>query len=270
MKRKHDFIPRKAKIIKKIPLSPDSVGFRLEMTDKKPFNFRPGQFVLLSVLGFGEVPIGITTSPDEKRYFEVAVRSAGMVTKKICSLTEGDVIGVNGPFGNGFPLDRIKGKDLVIIAGGIGIFPLRSLIHHVKDKGIVSSLTILLGSSCPEALAYKEEYGRWRKYCDVRITVDECSPSWKENKGRITELFDIVDVKRGSVIIACGPPIMYDPIIKRYAGKTVAESDLYFMLERRMHCGIGKCQHCTCGKEYVCLDGPVFSYDRIKYNKEAL
>jgi sulfhydrogenase subunit gamma (sulfur reductase) len=256
--KEHSYIPRVAVICERRSLSRDSVGLRLSVKDKKPFNFQPGQFVMLSVFGFGEIPIGITSSPDEKGYFEVAIRSVGMVSQKICALSVGDEIGVNGPFGNGFKLSSLKGKDIVIISGGIGLFPIRSLIHHVGlNKKIVKSLTILIGSKSPESLLFRDEYKKWGKFASVQVT------------GMITKLFDRVDVKRGAVMIVCGPPVMYRSVIDRYAGKRISDTDLYFLLERRMKCGIGKCQHCTCGNLYVCSDGPIFSYDKIKYNDEA-
>lgn len=268
--REYNYIPRIAKITKRYSLSRDCIGLRLVLKDRKPFNFRPGQFVMLSVYGFGEIPVGITTSPDEPGYFEVAIRFVGMVSQKICALSVGDEIGVNGPNGTGFQLSALKGKDVVIISGGIGLFPLRSLIHHVElNKKLVKSLTILIGSKCPDDLLYRDEYKKWEKFANVQLTVDECDSKWDGCVGMITKLYDRVDVKRGSVMIVCGPPVMYQSVIDRYAGKRVSDSDIYFMLERRMKCGIGKCQHCTCGKFYVCLDGPIFSYKEIKYNDEA-
>jgi sulfhydrogenase subunit gamma (sulfur reductase) len=268
--REHSYTPRDAKIIERWSLTPDSVGLRLKLSDRKPFVFRPGQFVMLSVLGFGEIPIGITTSPDEKGYFEVAVRGTGMVSRKICGLKVGDTIGINGPLGNGFPMAEMASKDVVIITGGIGLFPLRSLIHHLLiNKKIVKSLTILIGARSPRYLLYTDEYKKWAKEFDLHVIVDKAEGKWEGPVGRITKLYDRSNIKRGSIVIVCGPPVMYGSVIDRFAGKSIAETDLYFMLERRMKCGIGKCQHCTCGKFYVCLDGPIFSYNRIKYNDEA-
>lgn len=268
--RSHDYIPRKVKIMEKNALTEKVVGLRLKFLDKKPFDFHPGQFVMLSVSGFGEIPIGITTSPKEKGFFEVAVSSVGMVSQKICSLSVGDTLGVSGPFGNGFYLPAIKGKDVVMISGGFGLAPLRSLIHHIaRTKGVVKSLTILSGAKTPKNLLYRDEYEEWEKFASVNLTVDICDSNWKQCKGMITKLFDLVNIKAGSVMLVCGPPMMYESVIKRFAGKRISDHDLYFLLERRMKCGIGKCQHCTCGKLYVCIDGPVFSYEKIKYNNEA-
>ncbi len=268
--KEHSYIPRTGKITERKPLRDDVVSLQIKFTERKPFNYHPGQFILLGVNGFGEVPIGITTSPNEKGHIEVAVRKVGMVTSKLCSLSIGDRVGVNGPFGNGFPLDKVKNKDVVIMSCGLGLAPLRSFIHHVgKDKKFVKSLTIMNGARCPEQLLYEDEYKKWKKYAEVHNTVDSCGPEWRGCIGNITKLFDRVNIKRGSVIITCGPPVMFPSIIERYAGKSVSDKDMYFLLERKMKCGIGKCQHCTCGKLYVCLDGPVFSYYDLKYNDEA-
>lgn len=264
-----DYIPQKGKIIERKALTSDTVGFRIKLLGK-PFHFIPGQFVLLSVPGFGEVPIGITSSPSNHSEIEVAVRSVGTVTKKICDLTVGDTIGVSGPFGNGLPLSKLKNRDVVIISGGLGLPPLRSFILHLKEHPkFVKSLKILNGAKTPEDLLYGDEYSDWLKFSELHLTVDTCGPEWKGCTGLITELFNHTSVKKGSVMLVCGPPVMFKAVIDRYAGKRVAEDDLYLFLERRMHCGIGKCQHCTCGKEYVCLNGPVFSYSRLKYNEEA-
>ncbi len=266
----HNYIPQKAKVVERESLSPDCLGLKIRFPKNYQFNFHPGQFVMVSVPGFSEVPIGITTAPD-KNDFEIGVRSAGTVTKKIVSLMVGDDIYINGPFGNGFPLQKMKGKNIVIIAAGIGIFPLRSLIRYLgNNKKIFKSLTIFVGSKCPESLIYKKEYKEWEKFAKVYTTVDSCGPTWDGCIGNITTLFDKNKINKGSLMIACGPPIIYKSIINRYVGKSIAENDLYFMLERKMKCGVGKCQHCTCGELYVCTDGPVFSYDQIKYNTEAL
>lgn len=268
--KQHSYIPRPAKIIERKSLSEDVVSLRIKFTDRKPFNFIPGQFVMLSVFGFGEVPVGIATSPKEKGYIEVAVRAAGLVTRKICALEVGDSVGVGGPFGNGFPMAKIKNRDVVIITGGIGLPPLRSLIRHIERcPECVKSLTIIHGDRTEERLLYRDEYPEWEKFAGFHLTVEDCGAKWQGCVGNITKLFEKAEIKRGLVIITCGPSIMYPAIATRYAGKTVAEADLYFLLERRMKCGIGKCQHCTCGELYVCLDGPLFSYDQLKYNPEA-
>lgn len=266
----YNYLPRRAKIVERKLLRGDVVSLRLFPEGNGPFNFIPGQFVMISLDGYGEVPIGITTSPEEDGAFEVAVRSVGLVTEKIYALREGDKVDFKGPFGNGFPMAKIKGRDLVIVAGGIGLFPLRSLIRHLGiHDGHVKSLTILNGAKNPNELLYSNEYSGWQKFAKLFLAVDHCDDSWQGCVGQITELFKIAPIKKGSVMIVCGPPVMYSAVADYFAGKRIAERDLYFLLERRMKCGIGKCQHCTCGTYYVCLDGPIFSYDKIKYIEEA-
>jgi NAD(P)H-flavin reductase len=268
--KSHNYLPRRARVIKREVLCDETVSLRLEFCDKKPFLFHPGQFVMLSVLGFGEVPIGITTAPHEKGYIEVAIHAVGMVTKKIWGLRVDDEVGINGPFGNGFPLEVIRGRDVVLISGGVGLAPLRSLIRHLKETRLEKSLSIVYGARCSEKLIYKKDYKEWEDFASVHLTVDQPEPNCKFNKGNIIALIDKIEIPKGAVMIVCGPPPMIDVLIGRYAGKRIAEKDLFLLLERRMKCGVGKCQHCTCGEEYVCLDGPVFSYQRLKYNKEAL
>ncbi len=268
--KNHSYIPRPAKVLDRYPLGDEVVGLRLKLTDHKAFHYKPGQFVMISLNGQGEVPLGIANAPKEKGVIEVAVRSEGGVTTRLCALSVGDAVGVNGPFGNGFDLARLKGKDVAIIAGGIGLPPLRSLIEHIgKNNSLVKSLTVLIGARSEENLLYRQDYKDWSRFAKVYQTLESCDPDWEGSTGNVTKLFELASLKRGAALITCGPPGMYPEVIRRYAGKSVADQDLYFLLERRMNCGVGKCQHCTCGELYVCLDGPVFSYDQIKYNPEA-
>jgi NAD(P)H-flavin reductase len=266
--KSYSYIPEMVKIIARVPLSEDMVMLRV----KRPadFNFLPGQFVLVSVFGFGEVPIGVASSPSEKKYLELCIRSAGTVTKKICSLDAGDEVGLNGPFGNGFPMTKIKGRDIVVVAGGMGIFPLRSLILLLgENKNQFKSLTVITGARTPAKLCFSSEYPVWGKFAKVFATVDSGDKAWRGEVGQITSLYKKAGVTKGSVMIVCGPTAMCPSIIENFAGKNVKEEDLYFDLERRMECGIGKCQHCTCGKDYTCLDGPTFSFKELKNNIEA-
>jgi sulfhydrogenase subunit gamma (sulfur reductase) len=267
--RNRNYIPRVGKITKRVGLSETTVGLSIKLSGA-PFSFVPGQFVMVSVFGFGEIPAGIASPPSQKRTIDIAVRKMGTVSDKICGLEVENEIGISGPFGNGLPFSKLKGKDIVIIAGGLGLPPLRSFINHIgENPKLVKSLTIFYGAKSPSELLYRDEYDSWAKFARMEPIVDSKDASWKGNTGLITKLFSKVEVKPGSVMLVCGPPVMFKPVIDHYAGKRVAEDDLYLFLERKMHCGIGKCQHCNCGKEYVCLDGPIFPYSRLKYNEEA-
>jgi NAD(P)H-flavin reductase len=165
-------------------------------------------------------------------------------------------------------MGKIKGRDVILVAGGIGLFPLRSLILQQGEKKLAKSLTILTGGRDPQHLAFRDEYRSWGKFARVLTTVDTCNKSWGGCIGNLTKLYGETFEKE-SVMIVCAPPVVNGTVISRFVGKEVTEGDLYFDLERRMKCGIGKCQHCTCGKEYTCLDGPVFSYLELKNNYEA-
>jgi sulfhydrogenase subunit gamma (sulfur reductase) len=267
--KNRNYIPITGKITKKVGLTDDTVGLTIRIPGA-PFTFVPGQFVMVSVLGFGEIPVGISSSPSSKKEIEIAVRRLGTVSDKICGLEVGEEIGLSGPFGNGLPMSKLRGKNVVIVAGGLGMPPLRSFIKHIgENPKYVKSLTILNGARSSKELLYRDEYPEWSKFSKLELTVDTCGKDWTGCVGQITALFPKVKVKPGSVMLVCGPPVMFKPIIDQYAGKRVAEDDMYLFLERRMHCGIGKCQHCTCGKEYVCLDGPIFPYSKLKYNEEA-
>lgn len=264
-----NYIPREANIVAKKSLSNDTVGFSIRLKGAKPFTFLPGQFIMLSRLGFGSIPVGIASSPGEKQ-LDVAVRKVGEVTSGLASLEVGDTIGVAGPFGNGLSLSKLKSKDVVIVAGGLGIPPLRGFIKAIgENPKLVKSLTILIGAKTPGDLLYREDFRAWEGFATVYQTVDKAGANWTGETGLITKLFEKVRVKKGSAMLVCGPPQMFETIVKMFAGKRVPESDLYLFLERKMVCGVGKCQHCTCGKNYICLDGPVFPYAAIKYNDEA-
>lgn len=249
--------------------------FTIEMPEGVPFVHRPGQFVEVSILGVGEAPISISSSPSRSRTsFEICVRRVGRLTNVIHGLVPGDLIGIRGPFGNGFPVERFRGKDLLFAPGGLGLAPLRSLINEViDDRGNFGRLIILYGARHPTDLLFADELETWKKRDDVElhVTVDRPSPGWKGNVGVITTLFSDISVHpRNTVAVTCGPSVMYRYVIMEFLGKSISEANIWLSLERRMKCGVGKCGHCQMEDIYTCLDGPVFSYARIKHLKEAL
>lgn len=266
--KKHTFLPETVRIVEKKVFNAETVGFKIALS--KPLIFHPGQFVLLSVLGFGEVPVGIASGPKGEKFLDVAIRAVGTVTEQLCRLSKGDELGITGPLGHGFPMTKLKGRDVVLIAGGLGIVPLRSLIEfHLAKPKFFSSLTVLIGAKNKESLLYQDEYKQWAKKLDLHQTIDKKEKGWQGTVGPLPKLYPLAKIKRGSVIISCGSNPMFKSVVNYFAGKRVADGDLYFLLERKMKCGVGKCQHCTCGGFYVCTDGPVFSYEKIKYNTEA-
>jgi len=249
--------------------------FTIEIPEGVPFAHRPGQFVEVSILGVGEAPISISSSPSSSRNsFEICVRRVGRLTNVIHELAPGDQIGIRGPFGNGFPVERFRGKDLLLAPGGLGLAPLRSLINEViDDRGNFGRLIILYGARHPTELLFVDELEVWKKQDDVELhlTVDRPNAGWKGNVGVITTLFSEIQVHpRNTVAVTCGPPVMYRYVIMEFLGKSISEGNIWLSLERRMKCGVGKCGHCQMEDTYTCLEGPVFPYARIKHLKEAL
>jgi NAD(P)H-flavin reductase len=231
--------------------------------------------VELSVLGVGEAPISISSSPSRSNgAFELCVRRTGDVSGALHRLQAGQVVGVRGPFGHGFPLERFYGKDILFAPGGLGLAPVRSLINQVLDeRGRFGKVTILYGAKSPAELLFKDELAEWSARADVEVhvTVDRPNEGWAGNVGVITTLFPKVRVyARNTVAVVCGPPVMYRFVLMELLGKGIPEGNIYLSLERRMKCGVGKCGHCQINHIYTCRSGPVFSYAEIKGVQEAL
>ncbi|MFH1403433.1 MAG: FAD/NAD(P)-binding protein [Candidatus Altiarchaeota archaeon] len=249
-------------------LGSDSMLLTLGFKDKTDFKFTAGQFIELGILGYGEIPVGIASSPGNNDHIQVSVREVGNVTKAIHRLEEGDEVGVRGPYGNGFKDEWIQGKNLIIIGGGCGIPPLRSLLlYALENPDKFNSVQMLYGSKSRKDLLFQEEYGKWRDKVRLLLTVDT-GEGWEDmisdcQVGVVTNLIDDTVVKKNSVAALCGPPIMYKFVVKKLMEYGMKPSDILVSLERRMKCGIGKCQHCNRGSKYVCLDGPVFTYQEL-------
>jgi len=249
--------------------------FTFELPEGHSLGNEPGQFVEVSLLGIGEAPISISSSPSRSNgTFELCVRRVGDVTNALHRLEPGDVVGVRGPFGHPFPLDKMKGKDVLFAAGGLGLAPLRSLINQVLDeRGFFERVIILYGTRQPSEILFKEDIVEWAARDDVEfhMTVDHGDEDWQGNVGVITTLFPKITIDpRNTVAATCGPPIMYRFVLMEMLGKGIPETQIYLSLERRMKCGVGKCGHCQIGPYYCCQDGPVFCYADIKGLEEAL
>lgn len=262
--KNENYVPKIAKVIGVKKENPEIVTLRIRL-EKGKLEFSPGQFMQVSVFGIGEAPISVCSSPFESRYFEISIRNVGNVTNSLFRMKRNDKIGIRGPYGKGYPMERFAGKDLVVVAGGIGFPPLASvieyLINNMDDHGKVS---LLYGARDPSELMFKERIKRWKKKgVDVFITVDKGNKKWKGNVGVVTTLFDKYDIK-GDVGISCGPPIMLKFVTQSLQKIGIRDSDIYLSLERLMQCGVGKCGHCNIGNKYVCLDGPVFSFEELR------
>ncbi len=258
--------PLKAKVEKVITESPTIKSFVL--APETEFSFRTGEFIELTINGYGEAPFTPSSSPLEKKKIEVTVMKAGYVTEKIHALKPGDVVGIRGPFGRGYPLDRFYGKEVVILGGGCGFAPIRSLLYNmIAEKDKFKKVTLCYGSKTPEDCIYKpfvEELRRVEKF-EVLRSVDQADENWKEREGVVTVLLDDIQVDiANSIAVVCGPPIMMKFGTFKLLEMGYPEHDIFLSMEKNMSCGLGKCGHCMMGKYYVCKDGPVFTYEEIK------
>lgn len=231
------------------------------------FKFKSGQFIMCTVFGAGEFAVSLPPSPENDR-FHITVRRIGKVTNALHDLQVGDKVGIRGPFGNGFPFEEIKGKNVIYVAGGIGLIPLRSSIVHVlQHRQDFGRILLLYGSRSPQDLMYQYMLEQWQKIegFETFITVDNGTPEWKGNVGIITTLFDKVEIPvENTVAFVCGPPVMFNAVIKELMQRGIKDDMIISTLERHMKCGVGKCQHCAIGRTLVCTDGPVYTYRQIK------
>ncbi len=249
--------------------------FEIQLKNGRGLGHKPGQFVQVSVLPIGEAPISVSSSPSRSNgSFELAVRQVGNVTGALHRLEPGAKIGIRGPFGNSFPLAELQGKDILFVAGGIGLVPLRSLINEVLDKrSDYGRVIILFGARTPAERLFTNELEQWRKQPDIEYldTVDRADDSWEGNVGVITTLFPKIAITPATTYcVVVGPPLMYRFVILAAKEKGLPNDRLIVSLERRMKCGVGKCGHCQINGVYVCQEGPVFRYSDILHLQEAL
>ncbi len=262
---KNLYLPQLIKIEKIETLSPNVKLVRL----KKRLNFVPGQFVLAGLWGYGEAPFGFASSPFEKRYFDLMIRKGGAVSSAIHSLKKGDEITVRGPYGNGFPLDFFKGKDVLMVSGGCGIPPIASLVEHlIKNRKIFGRLYLVYGAATPDDILIKDKVSRWQKSgVEIILTVDRPTSDWQGYTGLVSELIEKVEINPlDAVAVMCGPGPMAVAVKNKLKPLGIPDRRIFVSEERKMQCGVGKCQHCVTGDKYVCLDGPVFNYDEIEKN----
>jgi len=265
-------------IIKRVKDEAEGIKrFTLELEDEKlreSFSHRPGQFIELTVFGVGEAPFSITSSPADKGRLEISVVNVGEVTAALHLKKEGELVGLRGPYGNGFPFDEVKEKDILFVGGGIGLAPLRPLINKMfADRGSFRKMTILYGARTPGLLCFREDLTAWAAQKDsvVLVTVDTPDERWQGNVGVVTSLLPKVEINAGiTIAFVCGPPIMIHFVIQDLVKKGLAEGTIILSMERRMECGLGKCGHCSLGTVEVCTDGPVFSYGQLKALKESI
>lgn len=265
------FLPREALIVRSAQVTGTEKHFTLRMREGT-MSFQPGQILEVSVNGYGEIPIGFASSPTRPRTFDIVVRTVGRVSSAVNRLESGDSLFVRGPLGHGFDLDQMHGHPVLVVAGGIGLCPTRSLIQYILDRrGDFGDFKLFFGARTPGEQLFLDDLARWRRSDDVEYyeTVDRPDASWKGNVGVITTLFRKTEISPDTRVVVCGPPVMYKFVIAELDGLQIPHSNIYLDLERRMKCGIGKCGHCQINDRYVCTDGPVFSYDQVENLEEA-
>lgn len=233
----------------------------------KNFRIKSGQFVMCTVFGSGEFAVSLPPSPENDR-FHLSVRKVGKVTNALHELQPGDKLGIRGPFGNGFPFEEIKGKNVIYVAGGIGLIPLRSsIVHLLQHREDFGRIMVFLGARTPKDLMYQENIEEWKKMdgFETYLTIDQDVPGWDGEVGFVNQLLEKVDVPvDNTVAFVCGPPVMFNSVINVLMERGLKDDEIISTLERHMKCGIGKCQHCAIGRTLVCTDGPVYTYKQIK------
>jgi NAD(P)H-flavin reductase len=263
-------------------LATDIKMFQVALDDpeeRERFVYRPGQFAFVSAFGIGEAPFGLASTLNAdltglrkpvrsaQPLLEFAVNRVGTVTSALHRLGEGDVVGVRGPFGNGFPLDEMRGKNVILLGGGIGGAPLRPVIHTVLDhRADYGRLTILWAARNPALLIFTEEFDHWRAAPDseLYLTVDQGDETWTDHVGLITELLEkVAPSPENAVTITCGPPVMIKFTLLTLGKLGFTPEQMIVTLEAKMKCGMGKCGRCNLGEKLICTDGPVFGYDEI-------
>ena len=265
IKRSNDLEPMVGKVVKILEESTDVKTFRISTLDgKKPFAPKPGQLGMFSLPMIGEAMFSVTNQGDD--YIDMAIKKTGELTDALHEIEEGQEIGIRGPYGNGFPLEYLKGKDIVFIAGGIGLAPVRSVIMHcLKNRADYGKLTIIYGARSVEDLCFKDDlFDNWPKEenTQVYVTIDRPQEGWEGHVGFVPDYIKEI-APNPQIAIICGPPVMIKFSLPALTGLGFQSDDVITTLELRMKCGIGKCGRCNIGHKYVCLDGPVFTLTQL-------
>jgi len=294
----HDVVPRHHRYLRKTDLESFEHTYKAEITsvyrltehenlyrvrimdteDRRHFSFLPGQFIMLELPGVGEGPFGISSSPSNHEDIEVCIRTVGNLTGVLARAGRGTRVGLRGPFGTSFPMARMHGGNVLLIAGGLGLAPLRSPIAYVQEhRSQFDQVDIIYGTKEPSQLLFKYQYEMWKKDdLGLHIIVEKPDPSWTGNVGLITKVVDEIIARSSSPFIerthaiVCGPPVMFKFVCDLLSKKGLPMHKMFVSLERRMHCGMGKCCRCNVGSTYTCLKGPVFDFWTVMNLKEAI
>lgn len=263
----HPMLPQKGTILRHRRETNDSFTLEIDVGGASGFRFAPGQFNMLYAFGVGEIPISISGNAANETVLVHTIREVGVVTRAMRRLQAGDTVGVRGPFGTPWPLAEAEGRDIVIVAGGIGLAPLRPAVYHVlAHRHLFERVVLLYGARTPEDLLFRSEIERWSSRLDVEVhvTVDRATRMWYGNVGVITTLIPRAPFDpRNAIALVCGPEVMMRFTAHELRARGLGDDQIYISMERNMKCGIGLCGHCQFGPFFLCKDGPVFRYDLI-------
>lgn len=271
----------RSEIMSVYPLTDMESIYRIQVVDleeRKRFSFAPGQFIMLEVPGIGEAPFSISSSPSIRGEVELCIRKAGNLTNFLTKMKRGMHIGVRGPFGTAFPMEDMHGQNILLIAGGLGLVPLRSPIAYVQEnRSHFKEVNIVFGTKSSSRLLFEYQYDVWSNDdIELNIIAERADSSWKGPVGLITDILAKVLTGRNTEFyhntyaIVCGPPVMFKFVCKMLNEFHIPMQKMFVSLERRMHCGMGKCCRCNIGSTYTCLKGPVFDYWTVMNLKEAI
>lgn len=263
MKDNKGFAYKEYEIIAKEELAPETFLFSIKGT----MEFNPGQFVQTALDHYGEATFAICSDPEQEKSFDVCIRAAGSTTTKMIELTPGDYLKIRGPYGNGWPISKLIGKNVVLIAGGMGIVPLKPLFFNLlRYRSEFKKISLVAGFRTDHHVIFNEELkGLKNKFDTLKIMVEHASRDFWGNHGMITDALEAMELdSKKTIVLMCGPEVMVPFCNKILFEKNIPEENIYISFERRMECGIGVCQHCNIGKYLVCENGPVFRFDKIK------
>ena len=263
------YVPLPFRVLGRQRETADTVTLRLRPLSGDGLSFEPGQFMMLYVFGVGEIPISVSAPPGRGGVLEHTVRAVGPVTRHLTRLQPGDWVGVRGPYGRGWPLQLAEGQDIVLVAGGLGLAPLRSALRAILNRrGRYRRVTVLYGARSPADLLYRRELARWQQEpaLELRVTVDRADEHWRGHVGVVTTLLAQVEqhfTPAQTVALVCGPEVMMRFTVRELQRHGVPDDRIYLSLERNMKCALGLCGHCQLGPAFICKDGPVFPYHRL-------
>ena len=258
-------IPRRFRVSSVRQDTDDTSTLVLEPDNGQPMDFEPGQYTMLYVFGIGEVPISISGDPARPEVLVHTVRAVGAVTRAIVGLEPGDLVGVRGPFGSRWPVAEARDRDLLVVAGGIGLAPLRPVLYRSSTRSFdFGRVALVYGARSPSDLLYRDQLEAWGSQFQVEVTVDVSEPAWRGNVGMVTGVLPRVAVESDrTVAMLCGPEVMMKVVARGLLSVGIPAGDIYVSVERNMKCAIQLCGHCQFGSDFVCSGGPVFSFASV-------